>query len=112
VSYVAFSLDHHIARRSVSPSLKLLDQLGLIEIEPGVRLVNHFRFSNRWRRSRSASTSRRLLPRVTIQNPPRPREVAEADDDRAPAHHSAAGAVAADDAVAGRGAVIACRWRS
>jgi hypothetical protein len=33
VSYVAFSLDHHIARKAVSPSLKLLDHLGLIEIE-------------------------------------------------------------------------------
>jgi hypothetical protein len=33
----------------VSPSLKLLDHLGLIEIEPGSRLVNIFRFSNRWR---------------------------------------------------------------
>jgi hypothetical protein len=33
----------------VSPSLKLLDHLGLIEIEPGPRLVNVFRLSNRWR---------------------------------------------------------------
>jgi hypothetical protein len=37
VSYVAFSLDHHIARKAVSPSLKLLDHLGLIDIEPGPR---------------------------------------------------------------------------
>ena len=29
--------------------MKLLDHLGLIEIEPGPRLVNVFRFSNRWR---------------------------------------------------------------
>jgi len=49
VSYTDFKLDHHIARKSVSPSLKLLDHLGLIEIEPGPRLVNIFRFSNRWR---------------------------------------------------------------
>jgi len=47
VSYVAFRLDHHIARKAVSPSLKLLDHLGLIEIEPGPRLVNVFRFSIR-----------------------------------------------------------------
>jgi len=40
VSYVGFSLDHHIARKSVSPSLKLLDHLGLIEIEPVPHLVN------------------------------------------------------------------------
>jgi hypothetical protein len=49
VSYVAFSLDHGIARKSVSSSLKLLDHLGLVDIEPGRRLVNVFRFSNRWR---------------------------------------------------------------
>ena len=49
VSYVDFRLDHHIGRRSISVSLKLLDHLGLIDIEPGPRLVNIFRFSNRWR---------------------------------------------------------------
>jgi hypothetical protein len=49
ISYVGFALDHHIARKAVSPSLKLLHGLGLIEIEPGPRLVNIFRLSNRWR---------------------------------------------------------------
>jgi hypothetical protein len=49
VSYIGFRLDHHIARKSVSPSLKLLDHLGLVDISPGPRLVNVFRFSNRWR---------------------------------------------------------------
>src|SRR6476469_9834637 len=49
VSYEDFRLDHHIGRRSISVSLKLLDHLGLIDIEPGPRLVNVFRFSNRWR---------------------------------------------------------------
>ena len=49
VSYTDFGLDHHVGRQSISPSLKLLDHLGLIEIEPGPRLVNVFRFSNRWR---------------------------------------------------------------
>ena len=37
VSYIAFRLDHGIGRKAVSPSLKLLDHLGLIEIEPGPR---------------------------------------------------------------------------
>jgi hypothetical protein len=32
VSYVDFRLDHHISRKAASPSLKLLDHLGLIEI--------------------------------------------------------------------------------
>ena len=45
VSYVDFRLDHGIGRKSVSPSLKLLDHLGLIDIEPGPRLVNVFRFA-------------------------------------------------------------------
>ena len=49
VSYVDFRLDHHIARRAISRSLKLLDHLGLIDIEPGPRLVNVFWLSNRWR---------------------------------------------------------------
>ena len=49
VSYVGFGMDHHVTRMAVSPSLKLLDHLGLIQIEPGRRLVNVFRFSNRWR---------------------------------------------------------------
>jgi hypothetical protein len=29
--------------------VKLLDHLGLIDIEPGPRLINIFRLSNRWR---------------------------------------------------------------
>ena len=45
VSYEGFRLDHHIGRQNISPSVKLLDHLGLIEIEPGPRLVNVFRFS-------------------------------------------------------------------
>jgi hypothetical protein len=49
VSYTDFRLDHHIGRQNISVSLKLLDHLGLIEIEPGPRLVNVFRLSNRWR---------------------------------------------------------------
>ena len=43
VSCTDFRLDHHIARKAVSPSLKLLDHLGRIEIEPGPRLINVFR---------------------------------------------------------------------
>jgi hypothetical protein len=49
VSYVDFMLDHHMAPKVVSPSLKLLDRLGLIEIETGPRGSNVFRLSNRWR---------------------------------------------------------------
>ncbi|MBR0697829.1 hypothetical protein [Bradyrhizobium lablabi] len=48
VSYISFLLDHHIAEKAVSPSLKLLDHLGLIEIEPGPRCGNVFRLSRRW----------------------------------------------------------------
>ena len=49
ISDTSFQLDHHIGRQSISASLKLLDHLGLLDIEPGPRLVNVFRFSNRWR---------------------------------------------------------------
>jgi hypothetical protein len=49
VSYTDFALVHHIGRRAISPALKALSHLGLIEVEPGKRLVNHFRLSNRWR---------------------------------------------------------------
>ena len=49
VSYADFQFDHGIGRQSISPALKLLDHLGLIEIEPGVRLENVFRLSDRWR---------------------------------------------------------------
>jgi len=48
VSFTEFSFDHHIGRQSISPSVKLLDHLGLIDIEPGPRCSNIFRFSNRW----------------------------------------------------------------
>jgi hypothetical protein len=69
VSYADFRLDHHIGRNAISPSLKLLDHLGLIDIEPGERLVNVFRMSNRWRAIDTASAarlsalSREVMPR-------------------------------------------------
>lgn len=119
MSYVAFSLDHHIARKAVSPSLKLLDHLGLIDIEPGPRLVNVFRFSNRARTIdeveavRLAALAREVKPHRTFERrEPKPKSPnfgeftggeatdAEAHDGRATARH-AAGAVTADDAVAG-----------
>jgi hypothetical protein len=81
VSYVDFRLDHHIARKVVSPSLKLLDYLGLIEIEPGPRLVNVFRFSNRWRTideveaARLAALAREVKPHRTFGKPPEPKPV-------------------------------------
>ena len=73
VSYVDFRLDHHIARKAVSPSLKLLDHLGLIEIEPGPRLVNVFRLSRRWcsidevEAKRLAALAREVKPHRTFE---------------------------------------------
>ena len=66
VSYTDFRLDHHIARKTASPSLKLLDHLGLIEIEPGPRLVNIFRFSNRRRLHQAAPLGSRVRQRMLI----------------------------------------------
>jgi hypothetical protein len=73
VSYVDFRLDHHIARKAVSPSLKLLDALGMVDIEPGPRLVNVFHFSNRWRTIdaieavRLAARAREVKPHRTFE---------------------------------------------
>ena len=39
VSYTDFGETYPVGRQSISPSLKLLDHLGLIEVEPGPRLV-------------------------------------------------------------------------
>ncbi len=84
VSYVAFSLDHHIARKAVSPSLKLLDHLGLIEIEPGFRLCNRFRLSNRWRTIdaveavRLAELAREVKPHRTFEKRREPKPVKKA----------------------------------
>jgi hypothetical protein len=33
-SYTSFAMDHHIGRQSISPSVKLLDHLGLIDQMP------------------------------------------------------------------------------
>jgi hypothetical protein len=72
VSYIAFRLDHGIGRKAVSPSLTLLHGLGLIDIEPGPRLVNVFRFSNRWRTvdaveaKRLAALAREVKPHRTF----------------------------------------------
>ncbi|MCA6110870.1 hypothetical protein [Bradyrhizobium cenepequi] len=49
VSYLAFSLDHRITQKVVSPALPTLVNLGLIEIETGPRGSNVFRLSDRWR---------------------------------------------------------------
>jgi hypothetical protein len=46
VSYTSFRLDHHIGRQSISAALKLLDHLGLIEIEPGPRPVKSPNFGH------------------------------------------------------------------
>jgi hypothetical protein len=73
VSYVDFRLDHHIARKAVSRALELLDHLGLIEIKPGPRLVNVFRFSNRRRTvdevevKRLAARAREVKPHRTFE---------------------------------------------
>jgi len=112
ISYVDFSAEHHIGRQSISKSLKLLDHLGLIEIAPGPRLVNVFRFSNRWRTideaevERLAALARDVLPHRRFEKRrepkvPKPVNPTEANDGPATARHAAVGAEFADDAVAG-----------
>ena len=81
LSYTSFRLDFHIGRQSISPALKLLDGLGLIEIEPGLRLVNVFRFSNRWRTIdeveavRLAALAREMKPHRTFERRREPQAV-------------------------------------
>ena len=81
MSYKDFRLDHHIGRQNISPSVKLLDHLGLIEIEPGPRLVNVFRFSNRWRTideveaERLAELAREVKPHRTFEKRREPKPV-------------------------------------
>ena len=89
----------------MSPAIEVLDDLGLIEIEPGPRLVNEFRLSNRWRTideieaARLAALAREVKPHRTFEKRREPKPVkpteAEAHDGRASARHAAAGAVTA-----------------
>src|SRR3954462_8098822 len=81
VSYADFGLDYHISRGSISSSLKLLDHLGLIEIEPGRRLVNVFRLSRRWctidevEAKRRADLAREQMPCRRFQRAVHPKPV-------------------------------------
>jgi hypothetical protein len=81
VSYVDFMLDHHMAPQVVSPSLKLLDRLGLIEIETGPRGSNVFRLSNRWRgideveAKRLSELAAEVKPHRTFEKTPEPKPV-------------------------------------
>jgi len=73
ISYAAFSMDHHLARRALSPALKQLDALGMIDISPGPRLVNVFRLSRRWcaidadEAERLSALARELKPHRTFE---------------------------------------------
>jgi hypothetical protein len=49
ISYHDFQFQHHFGRKTISAGLKALDHLGMVEIEPGARLINRFKLSNRWR---------------------------------------------------------------
>src|SRR5258705_9141977 len=81
VSFTEFRFDHHIGRQSISPSVKLLDHLGLIDIEPGPRLINIFRLSNRWRTIdaveavRLAALAREVLPHRRFEKRREPKPV-------------------------------------
>jgi hypothetical protein len=67
----------HQTAEHLAPSLKLLDHLGLIEIEPRARLVNIFRFSNRWRTIDEVEAARlgEVKLHRTFAKPPEPKAV-------------------------------------
>ena len=103
-------LEFHVGRQSISKGLKMLDRLGMIEVEAGPRCSNRFRFSNRWRSidkveaARLAALAREVLPHRRFSKPPELKPVkppkTEANNGRATARH-APHAVAGADAVAG-----------
>ena len=76
VSYVDFMFEFHVGRQSISKGLKMLDRLGMIEVEAGPRCSNRFRFSNRWRSidkveaARLAALAREVLPHRRFSKPP------------------------------------------
>ena len=70
VSYTSFWLDHNIEGKLVSPSLKLLDHLGLIDIESGPNRSTVFRLSTRWR-TIDALEAARLVKLARLPKPPR-----------------------------------------
>jgi hypothetical protein len=47
-SYLTLMHSHHIDRRSISPGLKAVIALGMVDVRPGPRLTNIFRLSRRW----------------------------------------------------------------
>ncbi len=58
VSYLSLMHDHHIDRRSISPGIKQLVALGLVDIRPGPRLGNVFELSRRWLMIDAAAAAR------------------------------------------------------
>ncbi|WP_027582648.1 hypothetical protein [Bradyrhizobium sp. Ai1a-2] len=69
VSYTGFHRDHGIWRKSVSPAIKALDNLGLIDVAPGLRLANVYRLSDRWRGIDADAARRLALPTVSRASP-------------------------------------------
>ena len=70
LSYETLRLEHRFGWQTLSRSLKLLDRLGLIDIEAGPRLVNVFRISTRWR-SINEDEAKRLSELARELKPPR-----------------------------------------
>ncbi|MGO4677670.1 hypothetical protein AB4Z40_32775 [Bosea sp. 2YAB26] len=70
LSYDTFRLDHRFGRQTLSPSLTLLDRLGLIDIAVGPRFVNVFSLSDRWR-SVNEDEALRLTAQARELKPPR-----------------------------------------
>jgi hypothetical protein len=83
-----------MGRKLVSPSLKLLDHLGRIEIEPGPRLVNVFKLSRRWctidevEAVRLAALAREVKPHRTFEKRREPKPVKSPKLASLPASHS------------------------
>ena len=109
VSYTSFWLDHNIEGKLVSPSLKLLNHLGMIDIESGPYRSNVFRLSTRWRTIDALEAARLVKlarlpkpPRVAAPKPPKPAPTPKPVKVEPPRTIAAPRAVAAAPVVHGR----------
>jgi hypothetical protein len=57
-SYLTLMHSHHIDRRSISPGLKAVIALGMVDVRPGPRLGGVYRLSQRWAGIDAAAAAR------------------------------------------------------
>ena len=61
ISYLDLEYSHGCANNSIALSIRTLNCVGLIDIEPGPRLGRQYRLSDRWTAIRSETEVERLI---------------------------------------------------